>query len=814
MVMDDDIADEIHKIRIKTEMEESYLNYAMSVNVGRAIPDVRDGLKPVHRRILYSMKREGLVSSRPHKKSARIVGDVLGKYHPHGDQAVYDALVRMAQDFSLRHPLVDGQGNFGSIDGDEAAAMRYTEARLHPLAEEIMEDIDEDTVVFQDNYDGSLEEPKVMPAKVPTLLLNGASGIGVGLSTNIPPHNLKELAEGIKHLIDKPDATVSDLMKRIPAPDFPTGATIHGYDGVEEAYKEGKGRITLRAKVKIQELKRNKHNIIVKEIPYQVNKSRLLKNIAELKKDGTLDEISTLRDESDRDGIQVVLETKQGVEPDLALSKLYKNTKLETTFNITNIALVEGEPQMLDLKTMLQHYIDHRRGVIRRRTEKRLEEARDRAHILEGLLTALHDMNDVIEVIRSSEDNDEAQDELIEKFELSDEQASSILEMRLKKLTGLEREKLEDEHEEKEKEIGRLETILGDEQEILDMIKDDLDELTEKYGDERRTEIDREGSEIDVEDLIPDEKTVITITKENYVKRVPLDKYKKQRRGGVGVQGMNTKKSDHVEKAISASGHDCLLVFTDAGKVYWIDAHEIIERRKRSRGKPIVNFVPGISTGESVTSILPVKDLEGSEDVVFATEQGRIKRTELSKYSNPRSDGINAIKLEDGDKVVDTALLEDDEDVMMSTRKGYTIRFSSDEVRRFGRNTRGVIGVDLDEEDEVVSMTLVEDDDIVLVVTEDGTGKTTDVEEFSQQRRNGMGLKSMTSRKSDHKLAGVRRVRKKDTQDVIFLTEKGQVLRTAVRKISGQGRLTLGVDVMDVKDDDRITKVLPVSDDV
>ncbi|MEF8873101.1 MAG: DNA gyrase subunit A [Candidatus Thermoplasmatota archaeon] len=804
------MADEVYTKHLEEEMEDSYINYAMSVIVGRALPDVKDGLKPVHRRILYSMKQEGLSSDKSHKKSARVVGDVLGKYHPHGDQAVYDALVRMSQDFSLRYPLVDGQGNFGSLDGDEPAAMRYTEARLEKIAEEMMEDLKKNTVGFRDNYDGTLEEPEVLPAKLPNLLLNGASGIAVGMSTNIPPHNLNELVGAIKLLIDEPDAEIVDLMEELPAPDFPTGGIIHGYNGVYNAYKEGRGKIKIRAKTEIKDLGGNRSRIIITEMPYQVNKAKLVESIAKLVNDDVITEISNLRDESDREGVRVVIDLKRGVIPDVALNKLFKHTQMEVTFGVINLALVDDEPKILDLKETLQHYIDHRIDVITRRTKYDLDKAQDRAHILEGLLTALDNLDKVIKIIRSSEEDSEAKGRLTSEFLLSDKQAAAILDMRLRRLTGLERKKLQDEYEEIQEKIENYKEILGDEEKVLNIIKDELDELVEKYGDERRTEINRDAVDVETEDLIPEEDLVITLTHKGYIKRLPVETYRKQRRGGVGLIGMDTKEEDHVVDLFISNSHDYLLFFTNKGRVYWLKAYKLPKGSRRSKGRPIVNMLPRLDDDEKIEDLIPVSDFSEDKYLLFSTKKGKIKRTQLSEYSNPRVTGIWAIKLREGDELVDTKLSDGSKEVMLATKNGQAIRFDEEDVRATGRYTMGVKGARLEKNDKVVSMTLVDEDDTVLTLTEKGYGKRCDVENYRKTNRGAKGVITMNIRERNGKVVCTRKVEEEKGQELILVSKEGMIIRTVVDDISKQGRNTMGVKVMELKEDDRLNAMSKV----
>jgi len=798
----EEIADEVYTKNLEEEMEDSYINYAMSVIVGRALPDVRDGLKPVHRRILYSMRQEGLSSDKSHKKSARVVGDVLGKYHPHGDQAVYDALVRMSQDFSLRYPLIDGQGNFGSLDGDEPAAMRYTETRLEEMAEDLMQDLDKETVEFRDNYDGSLEEPTVMPSKLPNLLLNGASGIAVGMSTNIPPHNLNELVGAIKLLIDEPESEITDLMEELPAPDFPTGGIIHGYNGVYNAYKEGRGKIKIRSKTSIEDLRGQRKRIVIDEIPYQVNKAKLVESIASLVKDDVISEISDLRDESDRDGVRVVIDLKRGVIPDVVLNKLFKHTQMEVTFGVINLALVDDEPQVLNLKETLQHFIDHRIDVITRRTKYKLDKAQDRAHILEGLLTALDNLDKVISIIRSSEEQSKAKDRLMSEFLLSEDQAQAILDMRLRRLTGMERDKLQTEYEELQEDIKEYKEILGDEERVKSIIKDELDEMADKYGDERRTEINKDAEDLETEDLIPEEDLVITLTQRGYIKRTPVETYKKQRRGGVGLIGMDTKEKDHVVDLFVTNSHDYLLFFTDKGKVYWLKAYKLPKGSRRSKGRPIVNMLPRLEHDEDIEDLIPVSEFSEDEYLLFATKKGKIKRTSLAEYSNPRVTGIWAIKLRDDDELVETRLSDGSKDVMLATKNGQAIRFDEEDVRSTGRYTMGVIGARLEDDDEVVSMTLVDNEDTLLSLTEKGYGKRCDVDNYRKTNRGAKGVITMKTSERNGKVACARKV--EEDEEIVLISRKGMIIRTQASDISKQGRNTMGVKVMNLKEGDRL----------
>lgn len=802
-MIDVEVSDKVLERHIEDEMKKSYINYAMSVIVGRALPDVKDGLKPVHRRILYSMYQEGLSSSKPHKKSARVVGDVLGKYHPHGDQAVYDTLVRMAQDFSLRYPLVDGQGNFGSIDGDSPAAMRYTEARLESIAEEILEDIGKETVEFRDNYDGSLQEPMLLPAKLPNLLLNGASGIAVGMSTNIPPHNLNELTEAIIAQIDDPEIDLLDLMEYLPAPDFPTGGIIYGYEGVYQAYKTGRGKLTIRAKAHIEEERKgHRGRIIVDEIPYQVNKSNLVESIAHLVKNDVINEISDLRDESDREGIRIVVELKRGVIPEIVLNKLFKHTQMEVTFGVINLALVDKEPEILTLKETIRHYINHRIDMVTRRTEYDLRKAEERAHILEGLLVALSNLDEIIKIIRGSESTDEAKGKLCTQFLLSEIQAQAILDMQLRRLTGLERDKIQEEYEELERKIKEYQEILADEQMILDIIKGELRYLASKYGDERRTEIDRDAVQVESEDLIPVEDYVITLTQGGYIKRLPMDTYKMQRRGGVGLMGMDTKDEDHVVDLFITNSHDYLLFFTNKGKVYWLKAYMLPKGGRRARGRPIVNLLPRLEPGELVEDLIPVSEFSEDKYLLFSTKKGKIKKTPLAAYSHPRVTGIWAIRLREDDELVDTKLSDGNREVLLATRKGQAIRFEEKEVRPTGRYTMGVKGATLSEGDEVVSMTLVNPDDVLLSLTENGYGKRTAVENYRKTKRGAKGVITIKTNERNGEVVCARVV--EDGDDIIMMSLNGMVIRTRADEISLQSRNTMGVRVMRLKGDDKL----------
>ncbi len=793
----------VRPVNITTEMRTAYLSYAMSVIVSRALPDARDGLKPVQRRILYGMWDMGFRSNDAYKKCARIVGDVLGKMHPHGDSAVYDALARLAQPWSMRYPLVDGQGNFGSIDGDPPAAMRYTEARLAPIAEELLVDIDRNTVDFRDNFDGSYREPTVLPARLPNLLLNGASGIAVGMATNIPPHNLGELCDAISYLIDNPEATVEDLIKLIPGPDFPTAASILGAEGILAAYSTGRGQITLRARAHVEEASRGAFNIVVTELPYQVNKARLQERIAELARERKIEGIRDVRDESDRSGMRLVIVLRQDAQPKKVLNALYKHTQMQTTFGINMLALVEGgrQPKVLTLKRLLQEYITHRQEVIRRRTEFDLEKARDRAHILEGLKIALDNLDEVIRTIRESRSAESARNNLMRIFNLSERQAQAILEMQLRRLAALERKKIEDEYQEVIKLIAELEDILANPKKVLHLIKEDMRYLKEKYGDERRTRIvpDVTG-EVSDEDLIPDVRVLITITDRGYIKRQAADSYRTQRRGGRGVKGMVTREQDIVRHLLICSSLDNLLFFTDKGKVYQLKAHEVPDSSRTAKGLPLVNLI-SLEPGEQVTSMLAVPDFDG-EYLVMATHRGKIKRTQLREYSQVRSNGLIAIGLEEGDTLGWVQVSRGDEDVLLTTAQGQTARFRQSEVRPMGRPATGVNGINLADNDRVISMQLAKPDHDLLVVTARGVGKRTSLDEYPTKGRATGGVITMRLRPGDE-IAGAAIVTERSL--LTFVTAGGVVMRTTAEDVPRLGRATQGVIVVNLTSGDRLT---------
>ncbi|ABQ89145.1 DNA gyrase subunit A [Roseiflexus sp. RS-1] len=788
---------------ITDEMRSAYLDYAMSVIVSRALPDARDGLKPVQTRILYGMWDMGIRANQPFKKCARIVGEILGKMHPHGDSAVYDALVRLAQPWNMRYPLVEGQGNFGSIDGDPPAAMRYTEARLTPIAEEMLADIEKNTVDFRDNFDGLYREPVVLPARIPNLLLNGAAGIAVGMATNIPPHNLNEVCDAITHLIDNPDATIEDLARIMPGPDFPTAGMILGTEGIMNAYSTGRGHITIRAKAHIEEAARGAFHIVVTELPYQVNKARLQERIAELARDRKIEGIRDVRDESDRSGMRLVIILKQDAQPKKVLNALYKHTQMQTTFGVNMLALVEGgrQPRLLTLKRLLQEYIDHRREVIRRRTEFDLDKARARAHILEGLKIAIDNLDAVIATIRNSRSRDHARTNLMNGFALSEAQANAILEMQLGRLAALERQRIEEEYREVIQLIGELEDILANPRKILHLIKQDLADLKAKYGDPRRTRIipDADG-EVSDEDLIPDVRVLITLTDRGYVKRQSPDIYRTQRRGGRGIRGATIREQDVVRHILAASTMDDLLFFTDRGKVYQIKAHELPDASRTAKGLPLVNLI-ALEPGEQVTSVLAVPDFEKAEYLIMATVRGKIKRTSIKEYSQVRSNGLIAIGLEDGDELGWVAMTQGHEDVLLTTARGQTIRFRQEEVRPMGRPATGVIGIALAEGDRVVSMDLARENAALLVVTANGYGKRTALEEYPVKGRATGGVITIRLRPGDE--VAVAHVVHEHSL-LTFITESGMVMRTEADGISMFGRNTQGVTIVNLAPNDRV----------
>ena len=788
-------------VPIEEEMRKSYLDYAMSVIVGRALPDIRDGLKPVHRRVLFAMHELGLNWNRAYKKSARVVGEVLGKYHPHGDAPVYEALVRMVQEFSLRYPLVDGQGNFGSIDGDPPAAMRYTETRLAKIAHELLADIDKETVDFTPNFDESLQEPVVLPTKVPNLLVNGSSGIAVGMATNIPPHNLREVVDGLIKVVDNPDVTIDELMTLIPGPDFPTRGYIYGRGGIREAYTTGRGILTLRAKAHVEKMRGGREAIIVTELPYQVNKASLMEKIGELVRDKKIEGISERRDESSREGIRVVLELGRGEMPQIVINQLYKHTQMQTTFGVIMLALVGRRPQVVNLKQMLQEFIAFRREVVTRRTRYDLARAEERAHILEGLRKAVDQIDLVIRIIRQAESPDAAKDALMRQLTLSEIQAKAILDMRLQRLTQLERHKIVEEHEQTLALIEDLKGILASEQRLLGIIKDELAALREEFGDERRTEILAETADLTIEDLLADDDMVVTITRSGYIKRTHVEAYRSQKRGGKGVTGMETKEEDIVEDLFVASTHSYLLFFTNKGKVHWLKVHEIPEGGRQAKGKAMANVL-SLADGERVATCVPVRDFESGGYVLFATKQGKVKKTELSAFSHPRAGGIQAITLEEGDEVMAARRTDGQREVLLSTKLGMIIRFPEDEVRPMGRTAAGVRGIDVDEGDQVIAAETLREGVTILTVTERGYGKRTPLDEYRLQGRAGKGIIDIKTAGRNGAVVGMLQVREGD--DILVVTTKGKMIRLHADEITSQGRNTMGVRIIDLDADDQV----------
>ena len=798
-------------VDIEDELKRSYIDYAMSVIVGRALPDVRDGLKPVHRRVLYGMFDSGSVAGKPYRKSARIVGDVMGKYHPHGDAAIYDTVVRMAQDFSMRYPLVDGQGNFGSIDGDSAAAMRYTEVRLTKMSGEMLrEDIDKETVDWAPNYDGSMLEPKVLPARFPNLLVNGTSGIAVGMATNIPPHNLREVIDGLLTIIDRPETTFEELIKVIPGPDFPTFGFIHGLEGIRTAYATGRGGIQMRARALIETRRRgDRQSIVVTEIPYQVNKSKLLEQIAGLIRDKRIEGVSDLRDESDRDGIRVVVDIKRGEIPEIILNQLYKMTQMQTTFGIILLAIVDNQPRVLDLRSMLDHFLNHRKTVVVRRTRFDLRKAEERAHILEGILKALDHLDEVIATIRASHTPAEARERLMGNFSFSQVQAQAILDMRLQKLTGLEREKVVEEYENLMALIERLRALLASDRLILEEISRELREIRQVYGDDRRTEIIPETHEISVEDMIADEDMVITVTNSGYIKRSPLSIYRSQQRGGKGRMGMVTKDDDFVEHLYVASAHSYILVFTEAGRIHWLKVHEIPQMGPAAKGKAIVNLLQ-LSNTERVATTVAVREFVEDSFLFFATEKGTIKKTELTAYSNPRAGGIIGINIDEGDRLLDVRMTDGQKSVLLATAKGFSIRFAETDARAMGRATRGVRGISLRKGDRVVGMATLDEDGQILSMAERAVGKRTPVAQYRLQNRGGKGIINLKVSEKTGEVIGVKQVQPDD--GMILITQEGKIIRISVEGVRVSSRSTQGVKLMDLGDGDRLVAVAKLAD--
>lgn len=795
------------EVNIEEEVKKSFIDYAMSVIVSRALPDVRDGLKPVHRRILYSMFELGLTPDKPYRKSARIVGDVLGKYHPHGDAAVYEAMVRMAQDFSIRYPLVDGHGNFGSIDGDSPAAMRYTEARLSKIAMELMADIGKETVDFMPNFDETLKEPTVLPSKFPNLLVNGSSGIAVGMATNIPPHNLGEVIDGTIALIDNPDITIEQLMKYIKGPDFPTGGIILGQEGIKEAYATGKGRIVTRAKAEIEELNNGRSRIVVTEIPYQVNKAKLIERIAELVRDKSIEGISDIRDESDKSGMRIVIELKKDANPTVVLNYLYKHTQMQETFGVIMLALVDGQPKILNLKEMLTHYILHQKDVITRRTRHDLDRAQARAHILEGLLVALDHIDAVISLIRNSRTVQIAKEGLMEKFSLTEKQAQAILDMRLQRLTGLEREKVEQEYAELQNTIKYLQDVLANERMVYNIIKEELLAIKEKYEDERRTEISLTPEEIEAEDLIQEEDVVITLTHYGYVKRTPLSVYKSQHRGGRGIVALQTREDDFVEDIYVTSTHDRLLFFSSYGKVYELKAYEIPEAGRQARGTPIINLIQ-VAPGERIQAVIPVKEVDDKKYIIMATRNGYVKKCVLDEFLNIRKGGLVAITLRDDDQLIQAQLTDGNREIIMVSHRGMAIRFHESEVRPMGRTAMGVKGMELEEGDHVIGMELVREGAYVLSISENGYGKKTHVDEYRVQGRGGKGIITMNITKKTGNLVALKVVT--DDDDLMIINSEGTVIRIDSREVANTGRNTQGVMLMKLDEGASVVSVAKV----
>jgi DNA gyrase subunit A len=795
---------EVHLTDIHEEMRRSYLDYAMSVIIGRALPDVRDGLKPVHRRVLYAMHEMGLAFNRPHRKAARVVGDVLGKYHPHGDAAVYDTIVRLVQSFSMRYPLIDGQGNFGSVDGDAPAAMRYTEVRLSRLAQEMLRDIDKETVDFVPNYDESTEEPALLPTVLPNLLVNGSSGIAVGMATNIPPHNLGEVVDATTLQLENPEVPLEELMQALPGPDFPTAGYIHGRQGILDAYRTGRGLIQMRAKAVVEKARGGRENIIVTELPYQVNKAKLVERIAELIREKKIDGVADLRDESDREGMRIVLELKKDEPAPPILNSLYKHTAMQSTFGVIMLALVDKQPKVLTLKETIGHFIEQRKTVVLRRTRYDLRKAEERAHILEGYRIALDHLDAVIQLIRRSRSVEEARVGLMEQFGMSEVQARAVLDLRLQRLTQLERQKIQDEYQETIQLIAKLQAILGNEALVREIIREELTALKEQYGDPRRTEILEETAEISFEDMVADEEMVVTISHGGYIKRSPLTIYRSQRRGGKGMSGMATKEEDYVEYLFVATTHSYLLLFTNLGRVHWLKVHEIPQLGRAAKGKALVNFIQ-VQPGETVTAMIPIRQFEVDKYLVMATRHGVVKKTELSAYANPRAGGIIGLTLDEGDELIAVRLTGGRDEVFLATRQGMAIRFEEGEVRPIGRTGRGVIGLDLEAGDEVVAAEVVRPGTTILTVNERGYGKRTELEEYRLQGRGGKGIINVRVTEKNGPVVGTLQVQEQD--QVMMISQEGKVNRLHAREISVIGRATLGVRLQGLEQSDRVAAV-------
>jgi DNA gyrase subunit A len=804
--LNDEKLKKIYVRTIESEMKRAFIDYSMSVIMSRALPDVRDGLKPVHRRILYAMNDMGMIHEKPYKKSARVVGETLGKYHPHGDQAVYDSMVRMAQNFSLRYPLIDGQGNFGSIDGDSAAAMRYTESRMALITKYMLKDIEKGTVEWLDNFDASLKEPSVLPAIIPNLLINGVSGIAVGMATNMPPHNLSEVIEGIIKVIDDPNVSTTDLMEIIKGPDFPTGGIIYGKGGILNAYSSGRGILRVRARTQIED--KDKKKIIVTELPYQVNKSKLLINIADLVKNKKIEGISDLRDESDRKGMRIVIDLKRDAIEDIVLNQLFDHTDLQTSFGILNLAIVKGEPKILPIKELIQHFIDYRVEIITRRTKFDLKKAQEKMHILEGFIIALKNIDKIIEIIRGSKTVEDAKNQLIEHFSFSIIQVKAILEMRLQKLTGMEKDKVNEDFSDIKKLIEKLDTILRDKENILNEIKKELNEILEKFGDDRRTEIIEGEIDIDIEDLIPVEDVVITITDSGYIKRIPIETYRIQHRGGKGLIGMRTKEEDIVVDSFITSTHDYIMFFTNKGKVFWLKGYKIPEGSRHHKGKAIINLLPRLEVGEYIETAIPIKEFDDDHYLIFATLKGIIKKTVLSAYSNVRVNGIRAIVLDEDDELISTKLSDGKQNIIIASSNGQACRFDEEEIRPIGRVTRGVIGIRLSKNDRVVSMDVVEENENLLTITENGFGKRSPINSYRKTHRGSKGVKTIITNDRNGKVLYVREAT--DNDEIILATKNGMIVRIPVKDIRIQGRNTMGVTIMKLNKGDRVVSVAKI----
>lgn len=791
-------------VKIEDEMRRSYMDYAMSVIIGRALPDVRDGLKPVHRRVLYAMRELGLTHNRPFKKSARVVGEVLGKFHPHGDVAVYDSIIRMVQDFSLRYPLIEGQGNFGSVDGDEAAAMRYTEVRLARIAQEMLKDIEKDTVDFVPNFDETLMEPQVLPALLPNLLVNGSSGIAVGMATNIPPHNLGEVVNALLILLENPEASLEELLEVIQGPDFPTAAYIYGRQGIVEAYRTGRGQIQMRAKAYVEKGRGGKDNIIVSELPYQVNKAKLVERIAELVREKKIEGITDLRDESDREGMRIVIELKKDESAKAILNQLYKHTQMQSNFGVIMLALVENQPRVLDLRQTLSHFLAHRQEVVRRRTQYDLQRAEERAHILEGYLTALDHLDQVIALIRASTSVEEAKTGLIQQFGLSSAQAQAVLELRLQRLVGLERQKIQEEYQEALGKISRYKDILASRELLKEIIKEELLSLKESYGDPRRTEVLEESPEIHFEDMVADEEMVVIVTHGGYIKRSPLSIYRSQRRGGKGLTGMLTKEEDYVEHLFVASALSHILLFTNQGKVRWLKVHEVPQLGRTSRGKAIINFLQ-LETGEKITTMIPIRQFEVGNYLIMATKRGVVKKTGLNAYAHPRTGGIIALTLDPGDELISVQMAREGEDIFLATRKGKAIRFPEASVRPMGRRAKGVIGIKLEKGDELVAMEVVSEGPSILTVTEKGYGKRTSLSEYRRQSRGGKGIINIRVTEKNGPVVGLMQVLAED--GLMMISQEGRVARLRVEEVGEFKRAVQGVRLQGLEPGDRVAAI-------